>query len=104
MLRKLFLWGNILLLLIFVAAVAKDLAGPYLPDHWANIQAKYRRLQADAEPNPEAKRSILSRPVEIKQIFATDLGQIDRCTSCHQGMDSLVTPTLQNPFPQNPYK
>jgi len=31
MLRKLYLWGNILLFVIFVTAVVKDLVGPYLP-------------------------------------------------------------------------
>ena len=104
MLRKLFLWGNILLFLIFAAAIAKDLIGPYLPYHWAWTQIQYRRMQADAETNPESKRSILGRPVEIKQILANDLEQVDRCTSCHQGMDSIATPTLQNPYNRNPFK
>ena len=31
MYRKLFILGNIVLLLLFVAAVVKDLAGPYFP-------------------------------------------------------------------------
>ena len=94
MLRKLFLIGNILLLLIFVAAVVRDLSAPYWPNGWARAQITYRRKQADAETSAEAKQAILARRPEIKQILATDLGQIDRCTSCHQGMDSLATPTL----------
>ncbi len=104
MLQKLFIWGNIILLLLFLTAVVEDLAGPYLPNHWASAQMTYRKMQADAETNEESKKSILSRPVEIKQIQANDLGQIDRCTSCHQGMDSIATPTLQNSFTANPYK
>ena len=104
MLRKLFLIGNILLLLIFVAAVVRDLSAPYWPNGWARAQITYRRMQADAETSAEAKQAILARRPEIKQILATDLGQIDRCTSCHQGMDSLATPTLQNAFTANPYK
>jgi cytochrome c551/c552 len=104
MLKRLFLWGNILLLVIFVTAIVKDLVGPYLPNHWAWTQMKYRQMQADDETNPDSKKAILSRPIEIKQIQANDLGQIDRCTSCHQGMDSIVTPTMQTSFTQNPFK
>jgi len=104
MLRKLFIWGNVVLLVLFVAAVVEDLAGPYFPHHWANIQMHYRSMQVAAEPAAEARASIQSRPIEIKQIMANDIGQIDRCTSCHQGMDSLATPSLQNSFAENPFK
>ncbi len=104
MLRKLFIWGNVALLVLFIAAVVQDLAGPYFPGHWAQSQMAYRKMQADAESNAETKKVILNRGIEIKQIQANDLGQIDRCTSCHQGMDSIATPTLQNSFMANPFK
>jgi mono/diheme cytochrome c family protein len=104
MLRKLFLWGNIILLVVFTTAIVQDLAGPYFPNHWAYYQKKYRQMQADEESNPDTKNAILSRPIEIKQMMINDLGQIDRCTSCHQGMDPIITPTMQNSFTENPYK
>src|SRR5262245_34179584 len=98
MLRKLFIWGNFLLLLVFIAAVVKDLASPYLPKGWAYYQQNYRRMQAAAETSEESKKTIQKRPLEIKQILADDLGHVDRCTTCHQGMDSIATPTLANGF------
>jgi hypothetical protein len=104
MYRKLFIWGNVILFILMIAAMAIDMAGPYLPNGWAWTQRQYRAMQAAAETNPEAKASILSRPIEIKQIQANDLGQIDRCTSCHQGMDSIATPTLVNSFAENPFR
>lgn len=104
MLRKLFLWLNVTLFVIFVAAIVKDLAGPYFPNGWANYQTAYRRMQVAAETAPEAQATIKKRPIEIKQILATDLQQVDRCTSCHQGMDSIATPSLQNSFAANPFK
>ena len=61
-------------------------------------------MQADAETADEAKKSIMARQIQIQQIMTPDLGQIDRCTSCHQGMDSIATPSMQNPFPENPFK
>lgn len=104
MLRKLFIWGNTLLLVIFLAAIVKDLAGPFFPNQWGSTQLKYRKMQVSAESSPEARRAIGARPIEIKQILATDLEQVDRCTSCHQGMDTLATPSLSNTFTDNPFK
>src|ERR1700690_4072904 len=104
MLRKLFILGNIVLLLVFLAAVVQDVAGPYLPTGWAHYQMQYRKMQVAAETNDDARKSIAGRPIEIKQILANDLGQVDRCTSCHQGMDSIATPTLLNTFTENPHK
>src|SRR5690242_16482770 len=102
MYKKLFIWGNVLLFILFMAAIFKDLAGPFFPNHWAWYQRKYRELQAAEETNPDSKAGIMSRPIEIKQIMATDLDKVDRCTSCHQGMDSIATPTLLNSFTENP--
>ena len=53
MLRKLFIWGNAALLVLFVVAVVKDLADPFLPNHWASAQRVYRKMQADAETNDD---------------------------------------------------
>jgi len=104
MLRKLFIIGNIVLLLVFLAAIVQDLAGPFWSTGWAHDQLEYRKMQVAAETNEDSRKSIAGRPIEIKQIMATDLGQVDRCTSCHQGMDSIATPTLENSFTENPYK
>lgn len=60
-------------------------------------------MQADAETG-DTQKAILSRPIEIKQVLATDLGQVDRCITCHQGMDNIATPSLTNNFTENPYK
>lgn len=98
MLRRLFIWGNIVLFLLLVAAIVVDHRRPWMP-----YQRAYRRMQAEQETG-EARRSILNRPGRIAQILANDLGQVDRCITCHQGMDPIVTPSLENPFKENPYR
>src|SRR5262249_22124179 len=98
MLRKLFLWGNILLFLLLIAAIVKDQWRPWMP-----YQRHYRRMQAEQETG-DVRKSIENRPMEIRQILATDLGQVDRCVTCHQGMDPILTPSLENNFTENPYK
>ena len=45
-----------------------------------------------------------SRPLQIKQIIARDLGRVDRCVTCHVGMDEFTNPSLSNDFKDNPFK
>jgi len=99
MYKKLFFWGNVILFGLLIAAIGKDTFRPWMP-----YQRKYRDMQVAAEPAPEAKEIIRSRPIEIKQTILTDLGQVDRCITCHQGMDPLATPSLINDFKENPFK
>src|SRR4051812_19280321 len=99
MYKRLFLWGNIILLVLIVLAMMKDTFRPWMP-----YQRKYRSMQVAAEPAEEAKKIIASRPIEIKQTILVPLGNVDRCITCHQGMDSLATPNLTNNFSENPYK
>lgn len=99
MLRKIFIWGNVVLFVLLLLAIVKDTFRPWMP-----YQRNYRRMQAAEETAPEARKIILNRPIEIKQILATDLGQVDRCITCHQGMDPIATPSLENNFTENPYK
>src|SRR4051812_38827121 len=99
MYKKLFLWGNVALFALIVLAIAKDTFRPWMP-----FQRKYRQMQVAAEPADEAKKIIASRPIEIKQTILTQLGNVDRCITCHQGMDPLATPSLVNEFKENPFK
>src|SRR2546429_174579 len=99
MYKKLFFWGNVLLFGLLMLAIAKDTFRPWMP-----YQRTYRERQVADETAPEAKQIIKSRPIEIKQTILTDLGQVDRCITCHQGMDPIATPSLTNNFTENPYK
>src|SRR5438552_16982423 len=99
MYKKLFSWGNIALFVVTLAAIVVDTFRPWMP-----YQRRYRAMQAAEETAPEARQIINSRPIEINQFIVTDLGQVDRCITCHQGMDPLATPSLINSFKENPYK
>ncbi len=99
MYRKIFLWGNIALFVVIVLAIGSDTFRPWMP-----YQRKYRAMQIEAETAPEAKQIIAARPIQIKQTMLPDLGEVDRCMTCHQGMDPLATPSLTNSFKENPFK
>jgi len=99
MLKKLFIWGNVVLVILLAVVMAQD----YWRE-WKPYQKAYRKMQAAEEKTSAEKRKILARPIQIKQILATDLKRVDRCITCHQGTDPLATPTLANTFSEHPFK
>lgn len=60
---------------------------------WRNYQAHFRRLEAEQEPNAAAKNAVLAAAPAIKQILLPGLRRVDRCTTCHMGVED---PTLKN--------
>lgn len=110
--RKLFYIFNFLLLAVFVAAMIKD----YDKD-WRKYQSEYfERTAADLEKQAstvapdEAKRLLAQarearhQPIFIRQIIVKDLGRVDRCITCHVGMDEYANPTMTTPFNDQPFK
>jgi mono/diheme cytochrome c family protein len=99
MYKKLFIGGNIVLFILLILAMAQDLFRPWMP-----YQRQYRKMQIEQATTPEAKAMINRRPTEIKQLLLPSFKEVDRCITCHQGMDPLATPTLANDFKENPFK
>lgn len=111
--RRLFIWGNLALVVLFGASVIRD-------NHkeWIKYQQEYYRLEAqeletklaqtqDPEEIKDLKAQIKAKkrmPIEVKQIITKDLDRIDRCITCHVGMDPLYNPTLTTSFTENPYR
>ena len=112
-LRYLFLWGNIVLFLLFAAAMGLDQVRG-----WKVYQKEYKALEiqrtqdeiANAKTDEEKARAAeehknaLRMPMEIRQIIAPDFNAVDRCTTCHLGFDPLGNPTLTTPYPNHPFK
>ena len=111
--RTLFIWANAGLLATLVAVFVRD-----GNREWKKYQKQYFALEAQeleekagAAANPEEQASLLKQAqskrrgkFEIRQIIVKDLVRIDRCITCHVGMDSLNNPSLTTNFSQNPYK
>ncbi len=64
---------------------------------WKQYQMQYYRLEAVREPNAAAKNAVLSTPLAVQQILLPGLQRVDRCTTCHFGVED---PTMKNaPLP-----
>jgi mono/diheme cytochrome c family protein len=110
--RNLFVGGNALLLLLFLAAVAKDHVR-----EWKGVQKEYyerevKRLHDAMEKAPDeaAKdrasmelRAMKGHPVEIRQVILDKMDRVDRCITCHVPMDPSVNPSLVSSYEDHPY-
>ena len=75
---------------------------------WKDYQQEYKTLllgKIDRADNPVFYDRVADMQPEIKQILLDSLGVVDRCTTCHMGIeDSLFAETLQplttHPNPQ----
>lgn len=65
---------------------------------WKRYQHEYRRLEALQEPNSAAKNAVLAKPLEIKQILLPGLQRVDRCTTCHLGVEDPTMKKVPAPF------
>jgi len=78
-----------------IIALALILAAEYRAGtpSWKTYQRNFLQLEAQAEPNAAAKAAVLATPREIHQVMLTGLQRVDRCTTCHLGVDD---PTLKD--------
>src|SRR5208282_4259216 len=111
--RKLFYAFNLLLLVVFVAALIKDYDKTwrtYQKEYYERTAADLEKQAAQVKDPAQAKRLLAQasdmrhQPIIIHQIIAKDLGRVDRCITCHVGMDEYSNPTQLTPFKDNPFK
>jgi mono/diheme cytochrome c family protein len=60
---------------------------------WKNYQRTYFQMEAQGEPNAVAKAAVLSTSPQVHQILLGGLQRVDRCTTCHLGVED---PTMKN--------
>ncbi|MBI4386487.1 MAG: c-type cytochrome [Elusimicrobia bacterium] len=112
MYRKLFYTLNALMLAAFIVAAIVDYR-----KEWREYQGRYYRLMAadlegkarqSADPEQTKRlrdqaRQLRGTPLQIRQIIAKDLGRVDRCITCHVGMDEFLNPSLTTDLKEHPF-
>ncbi len=83
-----------LIALVLLVVAIRQAATP----SWKNYQREYYRLQAQNEPNAATKAAVLNTPLQIKQILLPGLHRVDRCTTCHLGVDDPTMKNAPEPF------
>ena len=90
--------------IIFVLALA---AAPPFTDHsneWKKYQKKFKELEMSLVKDEMAKMEISNRPYEVKQILVDYPERVDRCTTCHLGIDNPDFKDFPQPFKTHPGK
>src|ERR1017187_3303405 len=65
---------------------------------WKTYQQEFHRLEAAGEPNAAAKSDVLNAAVAIKQELLPGLQRVDRCTTCHLGVEDPTMKNAPQPF------
>jgi len=65
---------------------------------WKDYQHAFFQLEAQGEPNAVTKAAVLATPPEIHQIMLPGLQRVDRCTTCHLGVDDPTMKNAPEPF------
>ena len=92
-LPQIFFALSFLALLLILAAVWQ--AGT---PKWRTYQRNFRQLEAQGEPNAVTKAAVLATPPQIRQVMLTGLQRVDRCTTCHLGVDDPTMKNAPEPF------
>jgi len=81
---------------LFVMALAISPVKDSLRE-WKRYKRSYVRF---AQARPDTKHLLADFNPEIDQIWIPDMGVVDRCTTCHQGITepSLLDPSVPQPF------
>jgi mono/diheme cytochrome c family protein len=69
---------------------------------WKAYQGAYYRLAASMAPDPAKREQILGTPLEIKQIQTEVQGRVDRCVTCHLGVDNPHFSDADQPYAAHP--
>ncbi len=86
--------------LVFVAALAISPVKDLLRE-WKRYKREYVNF---AETRPDTKRLLADYRPDIDQIWIPDMGVVDRCPTCHQGITqvSLSDASVPQPFRTHP--
>ncbi|MGA3343402.1 MAG: cytochrome c [Terracidiphilus sp.] len=81
-------------------ALALILAAGYQANtpSWKMYQRSFLQLEAQGEPNAVAKAAVLTTPPEIHQVLLPGLQRVDRCTTCHLGVEDPTMKNAPEPF------
>lgn len=86
-----------LVLLIFALAAAYRELSP----EWSAYQREYKKQLVNVLKDEAARSKAKSLPVELQQLYVSGLQRIDRCTSCHTGVENPLMAKAKMPLKQH---
>jgi len=69
-----------------------------LRPEWKKYQARYKAILIQNAQDDAAKKRAMSYDVDIRQIYLSSLKRIDRCMSCHSGVENPLMADAEKPY------
>lgn len=69
---------------------------------WKRYQREYDRRLADKLADPEQKREALRQPLVVQQVWIPEINRVDRCMTCHAGIENPAMAGEPQPFSPHP--
>lgn len=87
--------------LVLVGLLMLTVRAEYAPE-WKQYQREYYRLFAERVDDPKLKKQTRATPLEIQQVWVPKLGIIDRCMTCHMGVNNPKMHDAPQPYTVHP--
>ena len=96
--RWLLLCASLVTVGFLVAAAIRE---NYLAE-WQAIQRSYRNLLREKATDKHGRELFETFRIELRQVSLPQLGTVDRCVSCHVGIDNPRMASARQPFAAHP--
>lgn len=91
------LFAAVAIVFLIAAAIRENISAD-----WRHIQAEYKQILLKKAKDGPALRAANQFPIEIRQVTVPALNSVDRCVTCHNGIDDPRMADQPNPFRTHP--
>ncbi|MBF0518005.1 MAG: c-type cytochrome [Nitrospirae bacterium] len=81
-------------LIVFIVMFVRGEMSP----QWKSHQLKYRDLAIENSRDAESKKAAMSMDIELRQLYLGGLKRVDRCTTCHLGVENPAMEKMPLPL------
>jgi mono/diheme cytochrome c family protein len=102
MYSRFFSWILLVSSVIFVVYAVRAIYTDNIAPEWMEYQTRYKTLVMKRAPDEKTRELAKAFNVEIQQVYLEKLGRVDRCMSCHIGVDNKMVADVDQPIRTHP--
>lgn len=100
MFNRFYLWVLFLSSLILIAYTVFVTYQEITPE-WKKYQVEYKELLIKEAKDENIRKKVKAMDIKLQQIYLGVLNKVDRCTSCHMGVENPLMANEKVPFKQH---
>jgi cbb3-type cytochrome c oxidase subunit III len=99
---KIFKWTTVVCSVVSVGFLIAAAVRENISADWRRHQIEFKKILASKAKDETARRTADEFPIEIRQVTVPALKTVDRCVSCHNGIDDPRMADQANPYKTHP--